>query len=335
MKIAVDAMGGDYAPQEVVRGAVAGARETGLGVYLVGQQDKIRPELDKLDTAGLDVEVVHTDEFLVEGEQPAYALRTKRNASIALAVKLVREGKAQAAYSAGPTGGVIAAALGYLGMMEGISRPVIGGPFIGFAPQTVVMDVGGNVDVRPDQLLDFAIVGSVFASKVLDIANPSVAILSVGSEEGKGNEQVKSAWPLFKKSGLNFVGNAEGYDLVTGKANVIVCDGFVGNILVKFYEALGRVEARWLEKKLAGKLSAQEIQDLCGALVKMTNAADAMGGGPIWAVNGLVIKAHGRARAEEFARGMGVAKSFMEKDIVNSLKKELGAVRARLNITEV
>ena len=335
MKIAVDAMGGDYAPQEVVRGAIAGARETGMGVYLVGQQDKIRPELDKADTAGLDIEVVHTDEYLVEGEQPAYALRIKRNASIALAVKLVREGKAQAAYSAGPTGGVIAAALGSLGMMEGISRPVIGGPFIGFAPQTVVMDVGGNVDVRPDQLLDFAIVGSVFASKVLDIANPSVAILSVGSEEGKGNEQVKNAWTLFKKSGLNFVGNVEGYDLLTGKANVIVCDGFVGNILVKFYEALGRVEARWLEKKLAGKLPAQEIQDLCGALVKMTNAADSMGGGPIWAVNGLVIKAHGRARAEEFARGMGVAKSFIEKDIVNTLKKELGAVRARLNITEV
>jgi phosphate acyltransferase len=335
MKIAVDAMGGDYAPGEVVKGAVAGARETGMGVYLVGQQDKIQAELGKLDISGLDLEVVHTDEYLVEGEQPAYALRTKRNASIALAVKLVREGKAQAAYSAGPTGGVIAAALGYLGMMEGISRPVIGGPFIGFAPQTVVMDVGGNVDVRPDQLLDFAIVGSVFAGKVLDIANPSIALLSVGGEEGKGNEQVKNAWPLFKKSGLNFVGNAEGHDLLTGKANVIVCDGFVGNVLVKFYEALGRVEARWLEKKLTGKLPAQEIQELCGSLVKMTNAADAMGGGPIWAVNGLVIKAHGRAKAEEFARGMDVARSFIEKDIVNTLRKELAVVRARLNITEV
>jgi phosphate acyltransferase len=335
MKIAIDAMGGDFAPQEVVKGAVAGARETGLGVYLVGQQDKIKPELATLDTANLDIEVVHTDEYLVEGEQPAYALRTKRNASIALAVKLVKEGKAQAAYSAGPTGGVVAAALGYLGMMEGISRPVIGGPFIGFAPKTVIMDVGGNVDVRPDQLLDFAIVGAVYANKLMDIANPSVAILSVGTEEGKGNEQVKNAWPLFKKSGLNFIGNAEGYDLVTGKANVIVCDGFVGNVLVKFYEALGRVEARWLEKKLSGKLSTQDLQDVCTSLIKMTNAADAMGGGPIWAVNGLVIKAHGRAKAEEFARGMGVARSFIEKEIIGSLRKELGAIRSRLNITEV
>jgi phosphate acyltransferase len=335
IKIAVDAMGGDYAPGEIVKGAVLGARESGTGIYLIGQQDKIKSELEGLDTAGLEIEVVHTDEFLVEGEQPAYALRTKRNASVALAVKLVREGKAQAAYSAGPTGGVIAAALGYLGMMEGISRPVIGGPFIGFAPKTVIMDVGGNVDVRPDQLLDFAIVGSVFASKLLDISNPSVAILSVGSEEGKGNEQVKNSWPIFKKSGLNFVGNVEGYDLLTGKANVIVCDGFVGNILVKFYEALGRVEAKWLEKVLTGKLPVKDVQEVVGSLLKMTNAADSTGGGPIWAVNGLVIKAHGRTRAEEFGRGIGVAKSFIEKDIVNSLRKELIAIKSRLNVTNV
>jgi phosphate acyltransferase len=335
MKIAIDAMGGDHAPGEVVKGAVAGARETGMGIFLVGQQDRIKAELSNLDVSGLDIEVVHTDEYLVEGEQPAYALRTKRNASVGLAVKLVREGKAQAAYSAGPTGGVIAAALGYLGMMEGISRPVIGGPFIGFAPTTVIMDVGGNVDVRPDQLLDFAIVGSVYASKVMEIANPTVAILSVGAEEGKGNEQVKNAWSLFKKSGLNFIGNVEGYDLVSGKANVIVCDGFVGNILVKFYEALGRVEARWLEKTLSDKLNPHDLQALCANLMKMTNAADAMGGGPIWAVNGLVIKAHGRAKAEEFGRGMRVAKQFIEKDLINALKSELGLVRSRLNITEV
>jgi glycerol-3-phosphate acyltransferase PlsX len=335
LKIAIDAMGGDYAPQEVVKGAIAGARETGMGLYLVGQQDKIKEELAGLNVAGLDLEIVHTDEFLVEGEQPAYALRTKRNASVALAVRLVKEGKAQAAYSAGPTGGVIAAALGYLGMMEGISRPVIGGPFIGFAPKTVIMDVGGNVDVRPDQLLDFAIVGAVYASKVMDIPNPSVAILSVGAEEGKGNEQVKNSWPLFKKSGLNFIGNVEGYDLVTGKANVIVCDGFVGNILVKFYEALGRVEARWLEKMLSAKLNPEDLQSLCASLMKMTNAADAMGGGPIWAVNGLVIKAHGRAKAEEFSRGISVAKSFIQKDIINALRSELGHIRSRLNITEV
>jgi phosphate acyltransferase len=335
MKISVDAMGGDYAPVDVVRGAVMAARESGVGIFLVGQQDKIKTELAKYDVSGLDIEVVHTDEYLVEGEQPAYALRTKRQASIALATKLVREGRASAVFSAGPTGGVIAAALGILGMVEGISRPVIGGPFIAFAPKTVIMDLGGNVDVRPDQLLDFAIVGAVYARTMLDIPDPKIGILSVGSEEGKGNELVKNAFPLFKKSGLNFIGNVEGYDLVSGKANVVVCDGFVGNILVKFYESLGHVQARWLENMLKGKLAEADVQEICGNLIKMTNAAQATGGGPIWAVNGLSIKAHGRSNYEQIARGIIGTKSLAEKDIVNLLKKELLAIRSRLNVQSV
>jgi glycerol-3-phosphate acyltransferase PlsX len=332
MKISVDAMGGDYAPAEMVKGAVTGARDSGVGIILVGQQDRIEAELAGQDASGLDIEIVHTDEYLVEGEQPAYALRIKRNASIALATRLVKEGKAEAVFSAGPTGGVIASALMVLGMMEGISKPVLGGPFVGFAPQTVVMDVGGNVDVRPDQLLDFAIVGAVYAKTLLNVPNPTVGILSIGSEEGKGNELVKNTYPLFKKSGLNFIGNVEGYELVTGKVNVIVCDGFVGNVLVKFYEALGHVEAMWLEKKLRGKLAESEIKDLCSSLLKITNAAETTGGGPIWAVNGLAVKAHGRSKWEDIARGIGGIKSLIEKDIVSALKSELITIRARLNV---
>jgi phosphate acyltransferase len=332
LKIAIDAMGGDNAPGDVVRGAVQGAGDYGLSIILVGQQDRIKAELSKYPVSGLDIEILHTDEWLVEGEQPAYALRTKRNASIALAVRQVREGKAQAVFSAGPTGGVIASALMGLGMVEGISKPVLGGPFVGFAPNTVIMDVGGNVDVRPDQLLDFAIVGMVYARTMLNIANPTVGILSVGAEEGKGNDLVKNSFPLFKQSGLNFIGNVEGYDIPAGKANVVVCDGFVGNVLVKFYEALGHVEARWLENKLKGKLPESEIKEICGSLLKITNAADATGGGPIWAVNGLVIKAHGRSKWDEIARGLGGTKALAEKDIVNNLKKELLAVKARLNV---
>jgi len=332
MKIAVDAMGGDYAPGDVVKGAVMAARESKLGIILVGQQDKIKTELAKYDVAGLDIEIVHTDEYLVEGEQPAYALRAKRSASIALATKLVRDGKAQAVFSAGPTGGVIASALMILGMLEGVSKPVLGGPFVGFAPNTVIMDVGGNVDVRPDQLLDFAIVGTVYARTLLNIANPTVGILSIGAEEGKGNELVKTAYPLFKKSGLNFIGNIEGYDIPTGKANVVVCDGFVGNVLVKFYECMGHVTAHWLENKLKGKMSEGDVKEVCNGLLKMTNAADAAGGGPIWAVNGLSIKAHGRSRADEIARGIAYVKELAEKDIVNALKKELSDIRARLNV---
>lgn len=335
MKISIDAMGGDYAPEDVIKGAVIAARESGVGIILVGQQDKVKTELAKYETSGLDVEIVHTDEYLVEGEQPAYALRTKRQASIAVATKLVKEGRASAVFSAGPTGGVIAAALGILGMVEGISRPVVGGPFVAFAPKTAVIDVGGNVDVRPDQLLDFAIVGTVYAKTLMDIPDPTVGVLSVGAEEGKGNDLVKNAFPLFKKSGLNFIGNVEGHDICLGKANVVVCDGFVGNVLIKFYEGLGHIEARWLEKKLKGKLPEADIQEICKSLLKMTNVAEVAGGGPIMAVNGLVIKAHGRSKYEDITRGILGAKSLVEKDIVNVLKKELLAIRSRLNVANV
>ncbi len=334
MKIAVDAMGGDYAPVDIVKGAVMAARDSGTGIILVGQEEKIKEELAKYDTSGLDIDIVHTDEFLVEGEQPAYALRTKRKASIAVATKLVKDGQAQAVFSAGPTGGVIAAALGILGMVEGISRPVLGGPFVAFAPRTVIMDVGGNVDVRPDQLLDFAIVGTVYTRTLLNVTDPTVGILSVGAEEGKGNELVKNAFPLFKKSGLNFAGNVEGYDIPTGKVNVIVCDGFVGNVLVKFLECLGHVEARWLESQLKGKLPENDIKEICASLLKMTNAADAAGGGPIWAVNGLAIKAHGRSKYDAIASGLAGTRALIEKDIVGALKTELLAIRSRLNVPD-
>jgi phosphate acyltransferase len=333
MKISIDAMGGDFAPVDVIQGAVIGARNSRVGIILVGQQDKIKSELAKYDTSGIDIEIVHTDEYLVEGEQPAYALRTKRNASIAVATKLVKEGRAQAVFSAGPTGGVITSALMILGMVEGISKPVVGGPFVGFAPQTVVMDVGGSIDIRPDQLLDFAIVGSVYARKLLAVANPTVGILSVGAEEGKGNELVKNSYPLFKKSSLNFIGNVEGQDIVTGKANVIVCDGFIGNVLVKFYEGLGRVENRWLADKLQGKLPENDVKEICDSLLKLTNVADISGGGPIWAVNGLAIKGHGRSRYKEIASGIAQAKDLYEKDIIGALKTELAIIRGRLDKT--
>ncbi len=165
MKISVDAMGGDFAPEEIVKGSVTGAREYGVEIALVGPVESIEKELAKHDTSDVNIEIVEAKEYLVEGEHPAYALRQKRNASILVATKLVRAGKADAVLGAGPTGGVVASALQVLGTVEGMSRPVAGGAFLGFAPNTVLMDLGGNVDCRPDQLLDFAIVGTVYAKK--------------------------------------------------------------------------------------------------------------------------------------------------------------------------
>ena len=334
MKIAIDGMGGDFAPEDIVKGTIAGAREYGVEIALVGPKERMEQELAKNDCSGVDIEVVDAPEYLVEGEHPAFALREKRKASILVATKLVRDGRADAVISAGPTGGVVAAALFILGTLEGMSRPVVGGPFLGFAPNTVMMDLGSNVDCQPHQLLDFAIVGTVYAQKMLGIENPTVALLSVGAEEGKGNEQVREAFPLFRECGLNFIGNIEGYDIATGKANVIICDGFVGNIVVKFAETLGRTISRWLEDRLTGKLPENEVRDITDALVLATNAADASGGGPLWAVNGVACVAHGRSRADEIAKTIGQAKLAVEQDLVGSLKVELAAARHKLGMRD-
>ncbi len=331
MKIAIDAMGGDFAPQEIIKGAVAGAREYGAGLIFVGPRERIQSELSNCDTQGLNIEFVHTDEYLVEGEAPAQVLRVKRYASINLAVRQVKEGAAEAVISMGPTGGVMAASLMQLGTLEGIFRPVVGGAFCGFAPRTITLDMGGNLDARPDQIVDFAVVGTIYARKVLGIENPAVGLLNVGCEEGKGNAAAKEAYPLLKKSGLNFIGNLEGTDVLSGKANVIVCDGFTGNVMVKFCESLGRAASRWLEAELQNDVSAERAGEIARKLLDLTVLADNTGGGPIWAVNGLVFKGHGRSRAKEMAVTVGSAKRYFELDIVNALREELRAVRRRLS----
>ena len=331
MRIAVDAMGGDNAPADIVKGAVMAAREYGVEITLVGPGDVVSAELAKHDTNGLVIDIEPTDEYLVEGEHPAYALRQKRKASILVATKLVKAGKADAVVGAGPTGGVVASALQVLGTVEGISRPVVGGNFLGFVPNTVMMDLGGNIDARPDQLVDFAIVGSVFAKKYLKISNPRVAILSIGVEEGKGNEVARESFPLFQKSGLNFVGNVEGCDILAEKADVIICDGFVGNILVKFSEALGRTVGNWLEDQIGDKLPADDVNQLIDGIVRATNCADTTGGGPLLAVDGVACVAHGRCNAHEFCMAVGQARRVLELDLVTSLRLELADIRKRLD----
>lgn len=330
MRIAIDAMGGDFAPEDVIKGSIIGSKNYGVGIIFVGPQTRIEKELARYDTSGLDIEIVHTDEYLVEGEAPAYALRAKRSASITLAVKLVKDGRASAVISNGPTGGVVTAALMLLGTLEGISRPVVGGEICGFARQTVVMDVGGNMDCRPDQLLDFAIVGTIYARKVMKVENPAVALLNVGKEEGKGDTLCKEAYPLLKQSGLNFIGNIEGHEITTGRANVIICDGFTGNVVTKFCEGLGKSIADWVAGDLINDLSEDRIRRLTGDLLSRTIKSDSGGGGPFWGINGLVLKCHGRARYPEIALTVGNAKNFAELDIINAQQKELEVVRSRL-----
>jgi glycerol-3-phosphate acyltransferase PlsX len=332
MKIAVDAMGGDFAPEEIIKGSVAGAREHNVGIVLVGPQDIIEAELTKCDTSSLNIEIAHTDEYLLEGENPAYAMRRKRNTSIMVATKLVKEGNVAAAVGAGPTGGVFAAAVTVLGILEGLARPVIGGQFLGFTPDTIMIDLGGNVDSRPDQLLDFGIIGTVYARTWMNIPNPTIALASNGAEEGKGNEVVKETYELFKNSGLNFIGNVEGNDIAHGKANIIICDGFVGNLVAKFCEGLGEITAQWLEETLQGKLSGDDLNELLISLRRALIPADTIGGGPLWGVNGIICKTHGRSKAPEVASTIATAKRAVEIDLVGTFTTELAAARSTINV---
>ena len=331
VRIAIDAMGGDYAPGEVIKGTVLAARDGGVEILLVGPLPTVQAELSKHDISDLPISCIDADEFVKEGEPPALVLRQKRNASVIVATKLVKSGKADAIISAGPTGAVVASALTILGTAEGIDRPVVGGPIIGFNPNTIVMDVGGNVDCKPYHLLNFAIVGCVYAQKLLNISNPTVALLSIGAEEGKGNELTKESYPLFQKSGLNFIGNVEGGDILTGQANVIVCDGFTGNILVKFCEALGVTIAQWLKASLDGKLADAEINRVRDNLIALTNSADISGGGPLLGVNGVAMVMHGRSQATQFAGAVAQARAMVESGLVDSLNSELARIRRQLN----
>lgn len=331
LRIAVDAMGGDYAPSEVIKGAIDAAQQGDIEIILVGPMAILQTELAKYDVSNLPVKCLNADEFVKEGEPPALVLRQKRNASIIIATKLVKAGEVDAVVSAGPTGAVVACALTILGSTEGMERPVVGGPMLGFSPNTVVMDYGGNVDCKPYHLLSFAVVGSAYAKKLLHIPNPTVALLSVGSEEGKGNELVKESFPLFKKSGLNFIGNVEGNDLVAGKANVIVCDGFVGNTLLKFVEGLGGAIVQWLKVSLNGRLPDAEVDKLKQDLLAKMVGADLVGGAPLLGVNGVAMVMHGRSQALQFTRAITQTKVVVESGIVDAINSELAVVKRQLD----
>jgi len=313
-------MGGDLAPGEPVRGAVIAAREHGVRVLVVGDAEAVEQELAKSKSKGdVLVEMVPSEGTIVEGEPPARALRTKPKASIVVATRLVKEGKADAVVTMGSTGAAMAASVVTFGLFAGLERPALGGPFIGLAPRTVIMDLGAQVDCKPSQFLSFAALGCTFARYFLQVEAPRVGLLSVGAEEGKGSQQVKDAYPLLRDSALNFVGNIEGHELFAEKADVVVCDGFVGNVLLKFTEGFEKAAEHYLSQRLGpGSLAVQEWRGASGVAE--------WGGGPLFGVNAPVIIGHGRSRAGGIANSIARAKQMLELDLVAVMRRELEAV---------
>ena len=327
-------MGGDHAPTEVVAGAIEAAKQGDVQIGLVGDPQVLQAELAKYDTSRLPIMPVPSDGVIGEGEQPALALRQKPKASIVVATGLVKKGMADGAVTMGSTGAAMATAAVVLGMMEGIERPALGGPVIGFAPRTAILDLGTNVDCRPSQLLSFAVIGDVWARTFWDVESPRVGLLSVGAEFGKGNRQVRETSELFAKSGLNFVGNVEPNELARGDIDVVIADGFVGNVVMKLTEGIGQAAIDVVRERLAGALPETEIESLTQELFEKSNVVSTHGGGPLLGVKGVSVIGHGRGKREEVKRAIEQAKNWHRVGFVDKLGEALKEVRSRAGVEE-
>jgi phosphate acyltransferase len=314
-RVALDVMGGDYAPSEVVLGAVQAARELGVGVWLVGPETTIQAELDKLDHTGLDLEILHTDEFIGMDEHPAEAVRTRRRNTITLCHELVRDGKAVGAVSAGNSGAIMTAALLTLRRIKGVDRPAIGTVLPGQSgTRTLVLDAGANTDSKPAYLLQFALMGAAYMRSAFGVDDPRVGLLANGEEETKGDQLVQEAHQLIKAAaptaGINFIGNVEGRDINAGTADVVVCDGFVGNVVLKLSEGLSKMILATIRKELtANPLSAVGAVLAKPAFDRVRKQLDyeEYGGAPILGVNGVSIVSHGRSKAKAIKNAIRVA----------------------------
>jgi glycerol-3-phosphate acyltransferase PlsX len=327
MKIVVDAMGGDHAPPVVVDGAVQAARDLGLEIVLVGQRGAVTSELERHDTAGLVLSVHHADEMIdMDEHNPAAAVKAKKDSSMVVGMDMIRRQQGDAFFTAGHSGGALAAALFRLGRIRGIKRPALSTIFPSQTPQgyCFLLDIGANADCKPEYLLQFAIMGSVYAERVLGVPNPRVAIVSNGEEEGKGNQLVQETVPLLKASPLNFVGNAEGKDIPWGVADVVVTDGFTGNVIIKLAEGVSKM----LMDILKEELTARSVSKV-GALLARPSF-DAVrsrldyreyGGAPLLGVDGVVLVGHGRSDALAIRNAIRMTAQTVENGVLDAIKQ--------------
>lgn len=326
--IAVDAMGGDNAPKSEVEGAVEAARTLGVRVILVGRQEILRHELQQYDDyRGLPIEVVHAKEQVTMEDAAARAVRTKRESSLRVASRLVRDGIAHGFVSAGNTGAVMATAKIVQGVLPGVERPALAGIFPTLIGKpVVVIDVGANVDCSPRMLAQFAVMGDIYSRVVLHQPRPKVGLLSIGKEEHKGNDTTRSATPLLKSLPIDFMGNVEGRDIYTGKSDVIVCDGFIGNVALKVSEGLVDMVKQMLQESLSATITRQ-----MGALLARAAFTDfkkrvdysEYGGAPLLGVRGICIICHGRSNANAIKNAIRVGAEFSSGKVNERIEDEL------------
>ena len=313
--IVVDGMGSEKAPESEIRGAIAACSQFDVRVLLTGPEDRLLPALDEaLEGQRLPIEIIHASEWISMDDKAAQAVRSKRDSSMRVGLKLVREGRAAGFFTAGNTGAAMATAKMVLGMLAGVDRPALATilPTMGGTP-SLLLDVGANVDSDPEHLLQFAVMGDLYARNVLHIPNPRVGLLSIGEEDSKGNAQTRETLPLLRASAMNFIGNVEGRDLFNGHADVIVCDGFVGNVALKTGEGLVKLVSSSLKESLrstvTSTIGALLSQNAFKSFKKRLDHTE-YGGAPLLGVRGVCIVGHGSSNEKAILNGIRVTSEF-------------------------
>jgi glycerol-3-phosphate acyltransferase PlsX len=338
MRIAVDAMGGDHAPARIVDGVVAAVRHQGIGVDLVGRTDAVSAELARHpDANSLDIRIIDAPDVIEMAESPALALRRKPRASIRVAAELVRSGQAAALVSAGHTGASVVAAHAAFGMLPGVDRPALAPTVPTRGGSAVLIDAGATVECKPSYLLQFGVMGSVYARTWLGVERPRVGLLSIGEEETKGNDLTREAHQLLKGSSLNFVGNIEAREIFAGAADVVVCDGFTGNVALKLSEGLVEMVEELLGEELQSTFSSQVGYLLSRrAFRRFRRRVDysEYGGAPLMGVAGLCIVGHGRSSVKAVRNAVTMAARFVSSNVLNRVEQEIAAANVHRALSE-
>lgn len=326
--IAIDAMGGDNAPAEIVKGAVKASKIVKYGLALVGREDVIKSELAKYSYEKEKITVVNADEVIENCETPTEAIKHKKNSSMVVGLNMVKDGRAAAFVSAGNTGALLTGATIIVGRIKGVKRPALGTMLPSEKNRVLMMDSGANVDAKAEYLVQYAQMGSVYFENVLGKENPTVGLVNIGTEREKGNAMVKEAYGLLEEAkGINFAGNVEARDITLGNVDIVVCDAFVGNVILKVMEGLGKTVLRLLKKELMSSLRTK-----IGAIIakpafvniqKNFFEYDDIGGAPFLGLKGLVVKAHGSSDAGAVAGAIKQCEKFIDGDIVNKISERL------------
>lgn len=326
-------MGGDHAPEEIIKGALLAVAEYPVAITLVGREEEVHEKLKEYaGSVPAHIDVVDAREVVTMEDNALAPLRKKRNSSIRVAANLVLEKRADAMVSAGHTGASMTSAYKVLGMIDGVSRPALAAIVPSSKGHTVLLDVGANVDTKPNHLREFAVMGHFYAQMILGIAEPRVGLMSIGEEEGKGNELTKETYRVLKETGLNFMGNAEGRDVYNGKADVVVCDGFIGNVVLKASESLGEMVSKMLRAEVmrtpARKVGALILKGAFDDIRKRMDYSE-YGGAPLLGVNGGCIVCHGRSDAKAIKNAVRVARDFATNQIDAKIRERIHDLHKR------